>query len=295
MGGLSDFLSQDPLAHAIERVGDPLRRDIANIASGGGGGSGGSSDPSSGTDTSLLEHPQAEEASAKQYAAKQKANAAQKAREQQYESEIKQITTNPWATAADTLASSFTKDLAAVGADVSGTSAPGAQAGAASSALASLGLSPQSPAAQWLNSQTAAAQATAAPVAGAMNAESQTYANAAGPISAAITQWGQDNAISEITAPEQAWLSALASHVTSNLSYQGQVPTADVPSIPTPVAQALQKSGGYPGSTAAGLTALQNIVPGGGGTSTVGTSSSALTGAGAPGIVAPTSNPAPGQ
>jgi len=92
-----------------------------------------------------------------------------------------------------------------------------------------------------------------------MNAEGQTYAQEAGPITQAITQWGADNAISEMTAPEQAWLSALGSHITSNLSYYGQVPAAAVSGLPASVTTALKESGGYPGSTGAGLIGLQSI------------------------------------
>jgi hypothetical protein len=206
--------------------------------------------------------------------AKQKQAAAQTAQQKQtaqYEQTIQQIANSPWTTAANALTSTMNADLGAVAADTSGAASGQAVNAAASQGLGMLGLSPSSSAGQWLASQTAASQANAAPVQAALNAQSQTYANEAGPISRAISQWGQDNAIMNITAPEQAWLTALGSHASSLLSYYGAVPTAAIPSLPYSVAQALKESGGQPGSAGAGVTPVQNIVPGGGGTSKVAT------------------------
>jgi hypothetical protein len=256
--------------------------------------------PSSGTldpvhpEYSLV-HPKEAKAGAAREVAARKAEAAQKAQQAAYENQIKEVANSPWTTAADALASSFQNDLAAVAPDVSGASIPGAQAGAASSALASLGLSPGSNAGQWLAAQGQAAQATAAPVTAAMNAEAATYANAGGAISQAVQQWGQDNALTDITAPEQSWLSALASHVTSNLSYYGEVPSAALPALPYSIANALQKSGGYPGTSSAGTTPLQNITAGQGGSSQAVQNAQSLVGSGSVGTVpsvnAPVSSP----
>jgi hypothetical protein len=246
-------------------------------------------DPASGA-TVQLSHPKQEKAEIAAAEAKKKASAQQKA----YEYQLQQIANNPWSTAANALSQSFQSDLAAVAPDISGASIPGAQTSAASQAAGDLGLPAMSPGAQWLAQGASDAQAQTQGVAGAMNAEAQTYANAAGPITKAITQWGADNAIGEITAPEQAWLSALASHVTSNLSYQGQIPVADIPALPYSVATALKASGGYPGSSASGTEPLQDIVPGQGGQSKVGTNASALGGPGSPGFTPGTPGSAPG-
>jgi len=130
------------------------------------------------------------------------------------------------------------------------------------SALASLGLSPGSSAGQWLASQGAAANAMTAPVAQAMGAEASQYAAEAAPISKAIQAYGQANALQDITAPEASWLNALATHVTSNLSYYGEIPTADVPVLQQApgVVSALEQAGGYAaGTTGSGLTPLNAL------------------------------------
>ena len=205
-------------------------------------------------------------AAAKKETAAQKQKAATTAAERQ----IQEVQNNPWTRMADALAQQSTGALQTLAPAVSGATGPAAEAGAANQALASLGLSSGSSAGQWLNAQTAAAQATAAPVAQAMAAEGAQYAAEAGPITKAVMDWGQANAIQDITAPEAGWLNALASHVTSNLSYYGQVPTAALPSLSPAVAKALQVSGGYGGAAGAGTTPIQNIVAGSAGGSKAG-------------------------
>jgi len=193
---------------------------------------------------------------------KQKQNATLAAQEKQiaaYNKMQQQIANSPWTTSANNLANTMNADLQAVAGETSGASGQQAVNAAASQGLGMLGLSPSSSAGQWLASQTAAAQQNAAPVQSALNAEAQTYANMGGPISKAIAQWGQDNAITEMTAPEQAWLSALGSHATSLFSYYSAVPTAAIPSIPEPIREAIKTSGGQPGSTGAGITPVQSI------------------------------------
>jgi hypothetical protein len=173
-----------------------------------------------------------------------------------------------------------------VAAAVSGSEIPQAQAGAANQALASLGLSKDSSAAGWLGSQTAAAQATAAPVEQAMAQEGAQYAAEAKPIENALQGAGEANALAVQTAPEASWLSALASHVQSNLSYYGLIPKAALPSLSPGVAEALQTAGGYGGSAGAGTVPIQNVTPNPTGAGSVaGKASAALTGVSQTGII----------
>lgn len=200
------------------------------------------------------------------------------------EQEIKAVDASPWTKLGNALASQYQQEETPVAAAVSGATIPAAQQGAAASALSSLGLSPNSSAAQWLNSQTAAAQAQSAPVAQAMAQEGAQYAAEAGPITQAIMAYGEANALSDLTAPASGWLSALSSHITSNLSYYGDIPKAALGSLPPGVAEALKESGGYPGSTGAGTVPLQNINTSGP-TSTVGKAAGALGGATGSGVI----------
>jgi hypothetical protein len=174
--------------------------------------------------------------------------------------EIEQdIAKDPWSQLGQALVSQYQAAEAPAAALASGSQGPTAQEGAAASALSSLGLSPTSSAAQWLNSQMQAAQETAAPVQAAMNAYGAQYSAEAGPITQALLNYAQANQLEVATAPEQGWLNALASHVTSNLSYYGSIPKAAVATLPPAVAAALEQSGGYPGSSSAGLVPLQDI------------------------------------
>jgi len=171
----------------------------------------------------------------------------------------KELSTGPWAEISKALVSQYDTELAPVEAAVSGATGNAAQAGAANQALASLGLSSGSAGGQWLTSQLAAANANAAPVDAAMASYGNQYAAEAGPISKALLAYGQANELNVASAPEQAWLNALASHITSNLSYYGEVPSAAVSSIPGGVVEALQQSGGFPGGASTGLTPLGSL------------------------------------
>lgn len=170
-----------------------------------------------------------------------------------------EIDSGPWAKLSESLIKQYDSALAPVTAAVSGSTNTAGQADAANQALASLGLSSGSNAGQWLESNLGAANANAAPVSQAMNAYGSQYAAEAGPITKALTAYGQANELEVSTAPEQSWLNALASHITSNLSYYGEVPTGAVSSLPGGLVEALQQSGGYPGSTGAGLTPLSSL------------------------------------
>jgi hypothetical protein len=171
----------------------------------------------------------------------------------------KEIASGPWAKLSESLVKQYQSDLAPVTAAVSGSTNAAGQAGAASQALASLDLAPNSSAGQWLESNLGAANANAAPVTAAMNAYGAQYAAEAGPITKALQAYGQANELEVSTAPEQSWLNALASHITSNLSYYGEVPEAAIGSIPSGIATALQQSGGYPNTSQSGLVPLNDL------------------------------------
>lgn len=174
----------------------------------------------------------------------------------------KQIAAGPWSQLGQALVKQYQEEETPTAAAVSGSTGPQAEKDAASQALASLGLSPSSGAGSWLSSQMGAANANAAPVQQAMAQEGAQYAAEATPISKALAAYGQSNELALATAPENAWLSALTSHVTSNLSYYGNIPSAAVSSIPAGVIEALQQSGGYPGaggSQGGGLTPLSSL------------------------------------
>jgi hypothetical protein len=171
----------------------------------------------------------------------------------------KEISSGPWAKLSESLVKQYQEDLSPVTAAVSGATNATGQADAASQALGSLGLSPNSSAGQWFESQLGAANANAAGVTQAMNQYGAQYAAEAGPITKALQAYGQANELEVSTAPEQSWLNALASHITSNLSYYGEVPESAIGSIPSGVATALQQSGGYPGSTSSGLVPLSSL------------------------------------
>lgn len=227
--------------------------------------------------------------------AAQKAAAEKAAEQKALNAQIQQVENSPWTKLSNALAQQYQQAEVPVAQAVSGSEIPGAQQSAAASALASLGLSPNSSAGQWLAGQTAAAQAQAAPVSAAMQQEAAQYANEAGPISQAIQAYGQANALSEITAPESAWLNALATHIQSNLSYYGVVPTASLGSLAPSVAQALQLSGGYSGTSGAGTTPIQNITANPAGGSRATTNANLLSGGTSSAGVIPSAGTNPGS
>jgi hypothetical protein len=219
---------------------------------------------------------------------KEKEAAATKSADQKaLQAQIKAVQDSPWTQLSNALTQQYAQAEVPTAALVSGSEGNAAQAGAANQALASLGLSSGSPAGSWLEAQTAAAQATAAPVEQAMAQEGAQYAAEAKPIESALAASGQANALETETAPDASWLQALASHVQSNLSYYGLVPTASLPSLSPGVAQALELSGGYGGSAGSGTTPIQNVEPDKttGGTKAKTTASTALTSAGSTGVI----------
>lgn len=250
----------------------------------------------SGEPTTSLTHPKEEEAAAAKEDAKQAAAATAAKNTAAEEAQIKEVQNSPWTQLSNALTNEYQQEETPVAAAISGSTGNAAEAGAANQALASLGLSSSSPAGQWLSSQTAAADATAAPVENAMAQEGAQYASEQGPITKALQAYGQANALDVQTAPEASWLNALSSHITSNLSYEGVVPTAALSSLSPSVATALQKSGGYLGTSGAGTTPLQNI--GANATDTgskaIANASAALTSSGTSGTTVPPPASSPG-
>lgn len=204
----------------------------------------------------------------------------QAAEQKALQAQIQAVENSPWTKLSNALAQQYSQEMTPILQDVSGAQIPGAQAAAGNQALASLGLSPNSSAGQWLSSEAAASQAATAPVAAAMNQEAAQMQQGIGPVTQALMNYGQANALSVETAPEASWLSALGSHITSNLSYYGVIPTASLPSLSPAVAKALQLSGGYSGTSGAGTTPIQNITASPTGGSQVAKNATSLLGAG---------------
>jgi hypothetical protein len=144
-----------------------------------------------------------------------------------------------------------------------------------------------------LGQNLATAAKTTAPLTQAMSNYGAAMTNEAQPILSNLTALGQGLTLEQSTAPESAWLSALGSHITSNLSYYGTIPTAAVTSLPSGVAKALQESGGYGGGSS-GVIPVSSLTTKGStakATGTTGLGGTALTGEGS----IPGSSSAPGQ
>ena len=215
----------------------------------------------SGAGAALLAHPKQEEASAKALQAKEKAAATATKDQAAQEAQVKEVAASPWTQLGNSLAQQYQQAETPAASLISGAQTVPGQNTADQTALALLGESGTSPDAATLGAWAGAANAATAPVASAEAAQGAQYAAEAGPITKAIQAYGQANALSDETAPEASWLQALASHVTSNLSYYGEIPTADVGVLEQApgVATALQQAGGYGGQTGSGLTPLQDV------------------------------------
>ncbi len=176
-----------------------------------------------------------------------------------------QIKADPWSQISQGLVAEMKGDIGTpanagpVEAAVSGLTGPAAINQAEQTALALTGTQPGSAGAQWLAANLQAGQEAAQPLEQAMQQYGGAYAALSEPVEAALNAYGQANAAYVATAPEQSWLQALQSHITSNLSYYGEIPTADKGALSPAVLYALQQSGGYPGSSSSGLTSLANL------------------------------------
>jgi hypothetical protein len=244
-----------------------------------------------GINEALLTNPQQEIATFDAAKAKKQAAATKTQETQALEQQIQATANNPWTKLGNALTSQYQQEMTPIAPLVSGQGGSQAEVGAADQALASLGLSSGSAPGQWLASQTAAAQQTAAPVAQAMNQEAAQMQSSMNPISAALANYAQANAQLVETAPESGWLNALASHITSNLSYQGVIPTAAEGSLTPSLLEALQRSGGYGGS-GAGTVPLQSLTVQKGKVAAAPTGSASITPYGTPGL--PVGSTAPG-
>ena len=246
----------------------------------------------SGTGQDLLVHPKQEEASAKALQAKEKAAATAKKDQAAQEAQVKEVAASPWTQLGNSLATQYQQAETPAASLISGAQTVPGQNTADQTALALLGESGTSPDAATLGAWAGAANAATAPVASAEAAQGAQYAAEAGPITKAIQAYGQANALSDETAPEASWLQALASHVTSNLSYYGEIPTADVGVLEQApgVATALQQAGGYGGQTGSGLTPLQDVTVNNGKVSVAKQNAGTIS----PGTVATGTAPAPG-
>lgn len=211
----------------------------------------------------------------------------------QYEEEVQ---SSPMNQILQSVAKEYATAAAPAQAAASGSLTAPATQGAWAQALQSLaGASPvlgQTPSA-WLGQNLATAAKTTAPLQAAMSAYGGAQAAAEGPILSNLTALGQGLGAEDVTAGASAWLNALASHVTSNLSYYGSLPAATVPSLPSSVLEALKASGGYPGGTSKGLVPLSDITTKGT-IPKVKATGSTLTGSTLTGSV-PSSGTAPGQ
>jgi hypothetical protein len=220
-----------------------------------------SSSSSSGSQPAELAHPAEEKAEAKAYEAKKAAAAKSTAEKAAQKAQVEAVAQSPWSQLGNALAQQYQAAEAPTASLISGAQTVPGQATASQTALALLGEGGGGSDASQLAAWGAAANAATAPVSAAMAQEGAQYAAEAGPITKALQAYGQANAEEVNTAPEATWLQALASHVTSNLSYYGSIPTADTGVLEQApgVAEALQQAGGYGGQTGTGLTPLQDI------------------------------------
>jgi hypothetical protein len=170
---------------------------------------------------------------------------------------------NPFEQLAQGLVSQLQAEQAPVEQAVSGADTAPATSNAVNQALADAGLSPGSSAGQWLNANVAQANQNDQPMAQAMQAYGQAYTQGQGKVDTALTQLGQSSDVGIQTAPEQTWLTDLASHIQSNLANYGQIPSGAAETLPPAILYYLQQSGtgGLGGGT--GVKQLSQIaVPG---------------------------------
>ncbi len=177
----------------------------------------------------------------------------------QIEQEIEQ---NPWNQLGQQLVSQLQAEQAPVTQALSGQLTQPATASAEQQALAATGVSPTSSASQWLQGEISQGNANDAPLQQAMAAYGQAYTQGQQGVDTALANLGTANALGVQTAPEQTWLTDLASHVQSNLAYYGQIPTSAAQNLPPALLYYLQQSG-TGGAGGSGVEQLSGIsVPG---------------------------------
>lgn len=209
----------------------------------------------------------------------------------------KEIATGPFSKILQSVTSEYQPAEEASAAAASGSLTAPATQGAWAEALQSLSGTPavigETPSA-WLGQNLATSEKVSAPLTNAMNAYGTQLQAEQGPILQNLTALGQGLEEEVDTAPESPWLSALGSHITSNLSYYGTIPSAAVPSLPSGIATALQQSGGYGGGSS-GLIPVSSLTTKGA-TAKAGKTASGITGAALTGAGSiPGSSSVPGQ
>jgi hypothetical protein len=175
------------------------------------------------------------------------------------------IANSPWNQLMQATEKLYAAQEVPVAAAISGADTVPMQNQAINQALALSGQGPGGAGAGFLQGAQAQANAVTAPVQRAFAAEGAQYAANQGPISNALAAYANANELQLMTAPESAWLSALQSHITSNLSYYGEVPKAAISGLPGALVTAMQQSGGYGGVSGQGLVPLSSLQPTSGG------------------------------
>ena len=203
-------------------------------------------------DPSVAEETFGAKAAPKKAAAKKKAAAAP--------TDPSTPVANPFASLAAGLTSDMQAQQAPVEQAITGAQLPGLTQSATGQALSEAGLSPGSSAAQWLDSNIAQANANDAPMQAAMNAYGAAYQTGQQGVDTALSNLSQANALGIQAAPETTWLNDLATHIQSNLAYSGEIPTADLGTLPPALQYYLQQSGGAGGTGETSLSTL--AVPG---------------------------------
>jgi hypothetical protein len=187
---------------------------------------------------------------AKSKSAEEKAKAEAKAQEKAWK---KAIEASPFTKLMDVAGQQYKGAEKAAQSMASGATGQAATTGAFTQALQELAKTPatigETPG-QWLSQNLAVGQQVTAPLTAAMAAYGKAQGAAQGPINAALSAMGQGEALGLMTAPTDAWLNALASHVLSNMGYYGEVPTAISGSLPSSIGTAIKEYGGEAGTTA---------------------------------------------
>lgn len=206
------------------------------------------------------------------------------------------IENDPYAQAGAQLAGAQKQLTSQLQGVISGSSplVAGTEANAVNQAENVAGVSPGSAAGKWLSAQVSQAQINDAPLQQALQAYSQSFGQGSAGVEQALAGMGQANALGVATAPAQTWLSDLATHIQSQLAYEGTVPTAAGEALAQQfpsVASAVQQSGAGPGSTGTVPVSQIPVAPNPvGGTPNRGTGSLLPSGLGTTGYVPTTSS-----
>lgn len=168
------------------------------------------------------------------------------------------IAANPFNQLGQGLVADMKAQQAPVEAAISGQDTGTVVQNAENQALAVAGVTPGSSAAQWLDQNIAQANQNDQPMQKAMAAYGAQFEKGQQGVQNAIGQSGMANALNVTTAPEQTWLTDLAQHIQSNLSYYGQIPTGAAQNLPPALLYYLQQSG-TGGSGGAGTEQLSQI------------------------------------